>query len=288
MLQRLKLYYMLTKPGIIRGNAIHVLAGALLASAMGVSWPPIIAVLLGTSFVIASACVANNYLDRSMDIKMKRTQKRASVTGEISITQASLFGLALLLVGFYILYTYTNITVVVIGIAAYLLYVFAYGFAKRHTVHSTLVGAIPGALPAMAGYVAVTGELSAGAWLVFLLIMVWQMPHFYAISIFRRSDYKAAGVPVLGVVRSFQVVKQYILFYMVAYVCVIAAMIYATTVSPTSGLILLAGAAYWLFVYLTTDDSDHDKWAKSIFGASLVLTLLLPLAAALNIFVSIP
>lgn len=284
---RLQLYYKLTKPGIIRGNMIHTLAGALIAAIWVPNWLPIVGVLIGTSFVIASACVINNYLDRKIDIKMKRTQSRASVTGEIPLRNGLMFAAVLLIAGLATLAFFTNWLVIIIGIVAYTMYVFAYTLSKPHTVHSTLIGAIPGALPAMAGYVAVTGELSIGAWCVFALIAVWQLPHFYAISVFRKNEYKAAGVPVLGVVKPFAVVKTHILLYQIAYLLVVALMISLRIVVPAAGLLLLAGAAYWLYVYAYTE-GDEIKWSKSIFGASLVLTLLLPVVGLLNMFLNVP
>lgn len=281
MIQKAKQFYILTKPGIIRGNVIHTLAGALFASIWVPNWLLIIGVLIGTSFVIASACVVNNYLDRNIDRKMKRTSKRASATREISVKHGMIFAAVLLAIGFATLLAFTNIYVVIIGIIAYVMYSFVYTLSKPRTIHSTLIGTIPGALPAMAGYVAVVGEVTLGAWLVFLLIAAWQMPHFYAISIFRRDEYKAAGVPVLGVVKPFEVVKSHILFYQLLYTCAVTALIYTETVSPPAGVILLAGAAYWLGVYAFTK-GDKIKWAKSVFGASLVLTLLLPVIAIIH------
>lgn len=284
-MDRLRDLYQLTKPGIIRGNAVHVLAGAFLASIVGVEWGPILAVLLGTSLVIASACVVNNYMDRNMDAKMKRTKTRPSVTGSIPLSLGMAYAVSLLVLGFWILATYTNLSVVIIGILAYVLYVFLYGWAKRHTEHSTIVGAIPGALPAMAGYVAVDGSVTLASALVFLVVFAWQMPHFYAISIFRRKDYHEAGVPVLGVVRPFPTVRRYIFTYMFVYLLTIVALIATQTVSPPAGVLLLAGAAYWLGTFKATDTRDQDKWARSIFGSSLVLTLGLLLASILNVFV---
>lgn len=278
-------YYTLTKPGIIKGNAVHVLAGALLASTLGVDIRLLLGVLIGTSLVIASACVANNYMDRGMDAKMKRTRERASVTGVIPLRRAMVFAGVLLVGGFAVLYAFTNLIVMAIGFVAYVMYVFVYGWAKRHTVHSTLVGAIPGALPAMAGYVAVAGALSLEAWLVFLLVFAWQMPHFYAISLFRKKEYAAAGVPVLGVVRGFDIVRRYILAYMLVYLAIISLLISERVVGTPSGLLLLAGAAYWLVVFVRTNRSDAEKWARSIFGASLLLTLVLLVAAGMNVFV---
>ena len=285
MLETLRAYYKLTKPGIIQGNAIHVVAGALFASTMGFNWSALLGVLFGTSFVIASACVANNYMDRGIDAKMKRTKKRASVTGRISLRAAMIFAAILLIIGLGILYAYTNMSVIIIGLSAYILYVFAYGWAKRHTVHSTLVGAIPGALPAMAGYVAIEGHVTLAAWLVFLVVFAWQMPHFYAISLFRKNEYASARVPVLGVVKRFDTVRGYILAYMLAYLAAISLLITYQVVGPPAGLLLLVGAGYWLVVFASTKTSDEAKWARTIFGASLILTLLLLVASVLNIFV---
>lgn len=285
-MKRFALYYQLTKPGIIRGNAIHTLAGALLASAVSLDWKTTMGVLIGTSLVIASACVSNNYMDRGIDKEMARTKSRPSVTGEVPLHSAMIFATILLMAGFGILYILTNWYVMAIGFVAYVFYVFIYGWAKRKTVHSTLVGAVPGALPAMAGYVAVDGAVTVNAWLVFLLIFVWQMPHFYAISLFRRKEYERAGLPVLGVVKSFKIVKAHILLYVILYVCVITAMITNETVHPAAGLLLLAGSAYWLYICMKKQE-DSVRWAKSVFGASLVLTLLLPIVGALHMVMSI-
>jgi protoheme IX farnesyltransferase len=278
-------YYELTKPGIIRGNAIHVIAGALLASMSGVDWNTLLSVLAGTSLVIASACVVNNYMDRGIDSRMKRTKTRPSVTGSVPLAFGIAFAAVLLVAGFWVLAAFTNLIVVMIGVVAYIMYVFVYGWAKRHTVHSTLVGAIPGALPAMAGYVAVDGRISVAAILVFLLVVAWQMPHFYAISIFRRDDYEAAGLPVLGVVKPFETVRRHMLAYILAYAVVVALLIQTDTVGAPAGLLLLAGSAYWLYVFRSERD-DERAWARSVFGASLVLTLVLLVAAALNAYLT--
>ncbi len=277
--------YTLTKPGIIRGNALHTLAGALFASTAGIMWNPVLGVLVGTCLVIASACVANNYMDRKMDARMDRTKSRASVTGSIPVHVGMAFMAILLILGFFVLAAYTNVWVVLIGAVAYIFYVFIYGWAKRNTVHSTLVGAIPGALPAMAGYVAVSGEVSLAAILIFLVIFTWQMPHFYAISVFRKKEYAKAGVPVLAVVKPFNVVRRHILMYMCLYLLTIVGLITFQVVGPPSGLLLLAGSAYWMSVFKRTPDTNESKWARGIFGASLVLSLVFVIASILNVFV---
>lgn len=284
MLSKLRAYYSLTKPGIIRGNAVHVVAGGLFASTLPLDWQALLGVLVGTSLVIASACVANNYMDRGIDARMKRTRERPSVTGEVSLRNALVYSAALLLGGFIILYLLTNVIVMMIGLIAYVLYVFAYGWAKRTTIHSTSIGAIPGALPVMAGYVAITGQVTLGAWLLFLTVFTWQMPHFYAISLFRKKEYRAAKLPVLGAVRPFRTVRTYILAYMIAYLVSITALISFDIIGPPAGFLLLIAAGYWFVVFVRTDSSDEVRWAKTVFGTSLLLALALLLASGLNLF----
>ncbi len=285
MQKKLRAYYRLMKPGIVRGNAIHVIAGSLFASQLPLQWDLIAAVLVGTCLVIASACVANNYMDRGIDAKMKRTKSRPSVTGEVSLLSAMIFTGILLMAGFAILALFTNLLVVGIGAAAYIMYVFVYGWAKRTTAHSTLVGAIPGALPVLAGHVAVVGEFTVGGWLLFLVVFTWQMPHFYAISIFRRKEYKSAHIPVLGAIKPFGTVRAYIGAYMVAYLASITALISLNIIGSLAGGVLLFGAAVWYIVYIRTSTTDETKWARAIFGTSLILALLFLVASVINLFV---
>ncbi len=274
-------YYRLTKPGIIKGNLIHVLAGLLFAHAYGFSWQAVVGVVAGTVLIIASACVVNNYTDRGIDARMKRTKTRASVTGAVTPRNAMLFATVLFVAGMTLLISLTNLLVVIIGLVAYVFYVFIYAVAKRTTVHSTLVGAIPGALPAMAGYVALSGRLDLAAWLIFLLVLVWQMPHFYAISIFRRDEYKAAGLPVLGVVKGFDQVRWHMGAYLALYVLVVLLIIVSGSINLLGGAVLLMAALYWVRAYLRPVH-DQVKWAKTVFGTSLLLTMTLLLAVALD------
>lgn len=283
MESRVKAYYTLTKPGIIKGNAVHVAAGAFFASIWMPNWLVIIGVISGTSLVIASACVINNFIDRDIDKKMARTRHRASVTGQVSVASAVIFAVVLLTLGMGLLVSLTNMYVAAIGAVAYVLYTFVYTLSKPRTIHSTLIGAIPGALPIMAGYVAVVGEVTITAWLLFLLVAAWQMPHFYAISLFRKKEYEAATIPVLGVVKPFRTVRSYILAYQVVYVVVISALIYTQSVTPASGLLLLGAAALWLGVSIRSVKNEIS-WARSVFGVSLIISLVLLMASVLHMF----
>jgi protoheme IX farnesyltransferase len=279
-------YYRLTKPGIIRGNLVHALAGVLLASAYGLRWGPVLGLLIGICLVIAAACIVNNYTDRAIDARMARTKKRASVTGSVPVRNAMALAGVLLLAGFIILIVYTNPLVSAIGVVAFVFYTVIYAVAKRHTVHSTLVGAIPGALPPLAGYVAISGVIDFAAILLFVLVLVWQMPHFYAISIFRRKEYEAASVPVMSVKYGFSVVRLQIIMYTVLYLCVVVGLIAAKATSEIGGVVLLLGAMIWLITVLRPVE-DEVRWAKKVFGVSLTLTLLLLLAGGFNAIITL-
>ncbi|MDQ5932482.1 MAG: heme o synthase [Patescibacteria group bacterium] len=277
-------YYTLTKPGIVRGNALHTFAGALLASTLPIGWTQVLGVVAGTSLVIASACVVNNIIDRNIDARMKRTKNRPSVTGKVGVRAAIIYAGILFLMGMAALTAWTNTAVLIIGIVAYGMYVVVYGWAKRSTIHSTVIGAIPGALPAMAGYVAVSHEVSLAAWLVFLVVFAWQMPHFYAISLFRKEEYRKARLPVLGVQRSFEVVRRAMFAYLLLYLLAIITLMTTATVGVPTGLLLLAGAVYWIAVFFQTSIKDEAKWARAVFGVSLVLSLVFLIASAINIY----
>ncbi|HSH55271.1 MAG TPA: UbiA family prenyltransferase, partial [Candidatus Limnocylindrales bacterium] len=166
-----KTYYQLTKPGIIYGNLLTAIGGFLYASEGRIDILLLLALAVGMSLVIASGCVFNNYLDRDIDAKMQRTQKRALVSAEISTQNALIYGAVLGISGAAILALYTNLTTLLLGIVGFVSYVGLYTYLKRRTIHGTLIGTIPGATPLIAGYTAVNGQLGLDALLLFLIMV---------------------------------------------------------------------------------------------------------------------
>lgn len=285
MQQTLRAYYWLTKPGIIYGNAIALMAGFLLASGGHIDGWLGLATLAGTSLVIASACVFNNYIDRGIDRHMARTKKRALVTGKIGGRQAIVYATVLGLLGFSVLALYTNALTVYLGVLAITVYVVAYGWSKRHSVHGTIVGSVAGALPPAAGYTAVTNEFDAGAWLLFLTMTFWQMPHFYAIAIYRLKDYAAAGLPVLPVKKSIPAAKVQIVAYIVAYT-VVASLLYFHDYTGLLYMVVVSVLGLgWLVTALRGYSTvDPARWARKLFGFSLLVMLGWSLAIAVDSF----
>ncbi len=242
------------------------------------------ALLFGMSLVIAAACVFNNFIDRGLDQKMSRTEKRALVTRQIGGPAALAYGALLGAAGFFILIVFTNHRVVWLNLLAILSYVFLYGYAKRKTVHGTLVGTIPGAIPPVAGYAALA-PLDKGALGLFLILVFWQMAHFYSIAMHRFKDYRAAGLPVMPVKYSMRITKIQIVLYVLALLLATISL----TVFGYDGVVFLVVCiglcAYWLYKGLSNFDQGDEMWGKQMFLSSLIVLIALaafiPLGALL-------
>ena len=156
--------------------------------------------LLGVGCATGGAAMLNNYLERDLDAKMVRTRDRALPAGLVEPNRALTFGVGLVLFGVLLLAWKVNLMTGFMVLLAGFLYVLVYTPLKRITWLNTSFGAIPGAIPPMAGWVAATGQLNPGAWVLFAILFVWQHPHFYAIAWIFRKDYRAAGFKMLPVV----------------------------------------------------------------------------------------
>lgn len=270
-------YYSIVKPGVLYGNALTAVAGFFFASAyfkVFDTWL-FIATIIGTTFIIASACALNNYLDQDIDSKMARTKTRVIVAGKVPGYKAVILSAILGVLGLVILILFTNWLVVTVGVLGFVVYVVLYGMlSKRLSIHGTLVGSISGAAPILAGYVAVSGVIDPAAVIVFAILFFWQMPEFYSIAVYRMKEYKAAGVPVITVVKGIDYTKVQIFFYTVAFV--ISTLL--LTVFGYTGyvylIIMLGLGLYWLYIgYLGLKTRDSAMWARRMFRFAL-LTLL--------------
>lgn len=268
-------YLQLIKPGITLSNTLTGIAGFFLAaSTVGFNMSVFIGAVAGIALVIASACTVNNVIDRKIDVRMKRTSKRAVVSGEIPKVRALWFAAALGSVGFVLLLALTNVLTFLLGVVAFIWYVGIYGIAKRTTALSTIIGGVPGALPPVAGYTALTGSLDGAALALFLILFFWQLPHFYAISIFRRDDYANAKLPVWAVRYGTKSARLHILVSIVLY-SVSAALLF---VWGYVGIVYLflstALSLYWLGKAVRFYQSKDDiAWARMVFGISLMVLL---------------
>lgn len=277
-------YYYLTKPGIIYGNLLTAVAGFLLASGWNINLLLFFATISGTALVIASSCVLNNYIDRGIDSKMKRTQKRAFVTGIISKRSGLSFAVILAILGFGALILYTNWLVVLSGALAVFSYIFLYGVFKRKSPAGTIVGTVPGSMSLVAGYLAVTGKIDLGAVLLFLIMVFWQLPHFYAIGIFRLNDYKEAGLPILPVVRGIQITKIHMFICMILFLISVVSLSFAGYAGNVFLIVMTILGAYWILLGIKGFNAKDDpKWARKVFGFSLIILMSMSVLMSLNV-----
>ena len=190
-------YFSLTKPRIVVMVLITVGVGFILG-ARGSAHPATLSLtLIGTALVAGSASALNQWMERARDARMRRTANRPLPTGRVTPAGAALFGVGLGLLGTSILLTGANVLAAAVAVATLLLYVLVYTPLKPWTTLNTAIGAIPGALPPVIGWAAATGTLGIEALALFLIVFLWQFPHFLAIAWIYREDYARGGLKML-------------------------------------------------------------------------------------------
>lgn len=289
MWSKFSAYYSLAKPSVLYGNVITGIAGFLLGAKHFHYFNLVlfVATISGMTLIIASACILNNFLDQDIDALMDRTKKRAIVSGQIPGKNAVILSATLGLLGVSILYLWVNYLVLAIGIIGFITYVWLYGaLSKRLSIHGTIVGSISGAMPVLAGYVAVADKLDIGGILIFLVLFFWQFPEFYSISIYRKKEYAAAKIPVMSVVKGVRNTSVQIFIYTILYV---VSTLLLTITGYTGWVyfsIMLLSGIYWIWIASQGLTSKNpNTWARKMFHLSLVylfiVSIMLPLGALL-------
>lgn len=277
-------YYLLTKPGIILGNLLTVAAGFILGSRGNVDLILFLETLLGIGLIIASACVFNNYIDRAADKKMERTKHRARMMELITVPRALFFATFLGFSGILMLMIFTNLLTVAVAGIGFFVYVFLYSFWKGRTVYGTAIGSIAGAVPPVVGYCSASGQFDAAAAILFVMLVLWQMPHFFSIALLHFEDYKKAGIPVLPIAKGIYRTK----VHMVLYISLFIPMAMMLTLMGYTGYLFLIvtgllGCA-WLALGIKGFQCDDDVvWGKQMFRLSLLLIVALCVAIPFDI-----
>jgi protoheme IX farnesyltransferase len=198
---RLAAYVALTKPRIVVMVLVTVATGFWLGARGTLGRSGSVATLLvslfGTGLVAGGASAWNQLLERARDLRMKRTAGRPLPSGRLTPAEAALFGSVLGVAGTLILALGANPVSAVVAVATFVLYVFVYTPLKPLTTLNTAVGAVPGALPPVIGWAAATGQVGIEAWSLFLIVFLWQFPHFLAIAWIYRDDYARGGHKML-------------------------------------------------------------------------------------------
>lgn len=287
----IKRYLQVTKPGIIFGNLISIIGGFLLAAKGQIDYTLFLTTLIGISLVIASGCVLNNYIDRDIDRKMERTKNRIMVKGLISLKASLIYATVLGIAGFMLLYLTSTPLVMRLAMIGFVVYVGVYSlYMKRKSVYSTLIGSLSGAAPPVIGYCAVSNRFDTGALILLLIFSLWQMPHSYAIAIFRFKDYQAASIPVLPVKRGISITKHYIILYIIGFM-VATLMLTLSGYTGYKYLIVAASiSVWWLGMALQGYKSANDDkvWAYKMFIFSLIAIISLSVMMSVDFIVPPP
>jgi protoheme IX farnesyltransferase len=190
----------LTKPRVVVMVLVTTLVGYDVGLTGSADYLRMIHLLIGTLLAASGTLALNQYWERDVDARMDRTRTRPLPAGRLQPLEALLFGVALTMLGTAYLAALVGAAVALVTAATAILYLFAYTPLKRRTALCTLVGAVPGALPPVAGWAAARGDVTLGAWILFGILFLWQLPHTLSIARLYREDYARAGVRLLPVV----------------------------------------------------------------------------------------
>lgn len=274
----------MTKPGIIFGNLVTVLGGFFLASKTHINVWLLIRTVIGVSAIIASGCVINNYFDQDIDRLMERTKNRSMAQGLVSTSEALTLAFILFTIAVITLFSINTLSLV-IALAGLFFYLIVYTMMfKRNSIYGTLLGSISGSTPPVIGYVAVTGKFDFGAALLFLILTTWQMPHSYAIGIFRCEDYTNANISLLPVKKGFAVTKKHMLFYIILFAIV---NILLSFLGYAGYFYLFTATVFsiaWIYLCLQGFKAGNDdmRWARKMFFFSIVCITALSIMMAIN------
>jgi len=274
-------YYELCKPKVVILIIFTAVVGMLLAVPGALPLGKVIYATLGIGLAAASGAAINQLVEQRIDALMARTRNRPLPQGELKTRNALIFALALCAISMVILVYKVNMLTALLTFISLIGYAVIYTmFLKPATPQNIVLGGAAGAAPPLLGWVAMTGEVSSEALLLFLIIFIWTPPHFWALAIRRREEYASVGIPMLPVTHGVPFTKLQILLYTI----LLLAVSLLPFIIHMSGVIYLAGAialgigfVWQAFVLYRSDTDDHamKTFGYSIFYLSLLFGFLL-------------
>lgn len=276
-------YLSVIKPGIIFGNLITAIGGFYLVKPYA-DFLLLCFTLLGVILVVASGCIFNNLIDSDIDPLMERTKFRPTALGQINERKLMLLGIVLAFAGFAELFFFTNPLTALIAFIGFFFYVIVYSlYFKRKSIFGTALGSISGAIPPVIGYCAANNTFNTGAILLFLMLVFWQMPHSYAIAIYRMKDYVAANIPVLPLKKGIPTTKISMLVHSILFFIVSLLLTYFSYTGEIYFILAFLLNGYWVYLiargFFTV---DNVSWARKVFFISIIIITLLSLLMVVN------
>jgi len=273
---RWRQYWVLTKPRVTQLAVFCAIIGMFLATPGMVPWPILIGGSIGIWLLAGAAFAVNCLIEQAVDVKMRRTAWRPSATGEITPLQIVIFSCGLGGAGMAVLWFYTNPLTMWLTFATFVGYAVIYTwYLKPATPQNIVIGGLSGAMPPALGWVAVTNQLSAEAWLLVLIIFVWTPPHFWALALYRREDYVQAGLPMLPVTHG----EKFTLLNILLYTLILLAASILPYIYGMSGIFYLVSAIILsgIFIYyaIRLYQNYSDQLARKTFKYSISYLALL-------------
>jgi protoheme IX farnesyltransferase len=268
---RISDYVTLVKPELTLLSVLTAMTGVFLASPGHVPVGVLLHVLVGTALVGGGAGALNQYMERQYDGMMRRTEHRPLPSGRLTSIEVLVFGTVISLLGILDLVVFTTFLAGFLAVLTLVTYLFLYTPLKRITPWSTVIGGIPGALPPVIGWTAVTNEIAPQAWILFAVLFLWQMPHFFSLAWMYRKDYARAGYKMLtvldpsGSVTSIHIIGYSSLLLVASLMPGLlgyAGVIYVGVALLLSMAFLGAGIRLWI--------SCSNEAARRVFFASLI------------------
>jgi protoheme IX farnesyltransferase len=285
-LAKLRAYFALTKPRVIELLLISTVPTMILAQGGLPELWLIVAVLFGGALSAGSANAFNCYIDADIDKLMGRTKNRPLVTGELSAREALIFAWVIGIISTVFFAVVVNLLSALLSLFAILFYVFVYTLGlKRRTPQNIVWGGAAGAMPALIGWAAVTGELSPAAWVLFFIIFLWTPPHYWPLSIKYEEDYRNAKVPMLPVVAENQVVARQIILYSWAYLAATLLLIPIAQMGLVYSVVAIVSGAWFMFEsykLFAESKTSIPRNPMRLFHSSITHLTILFLAIAID------
>ena len=277
-------YFLVTKPWIVLANLLSAAGGFLLAAHGHIDMVLFSNTMTGIALVVASGCVFNNYIDRNTDIKMARTNHRVLANRLIPLKAAILYASLLGIGGVAILWFGTQMLSLVIVLLGFTIYVIIYSLhLKYNSAYSTVIGSLAGAAPPLAAYCAVSNHFDLGAIIVLAMFSLWQIPHSYAITIYRYDDYASAKIPVMPVKMSIRTTKNNIFSHIIAFILATQMLTIFGYTGYAYFIVATVLGLCWLHLAWSGYKASNDHlWAKKMYTFSILTIFILSIMMSLD------
>ncbi len=267
----------LAKPGIIGGNIITAFAGFSFGIKHSFNLTTMFASMIGIALIVGASGVLNNYIDRDIDSLMQRTCNRASLKTPLPVSAVILYACILLFLSCLLFYFFTNTLTLTMAVFGFVVYLGPYTlWLKRRSHWSTLTGSFAGAMPPVIAYCAFTGVLDNIAVLLFLIVTTWQMPHFMAISLYRKNDFKKAGVSTLPQAKGVNYTQYSILCWIVLFIVCLYFLLYTEHITIIFSVVMLLISCGWFAYGLLQKikNINAERWGRQMFLISLLVIFM--------------